>query len=382
MARSKQIRTTPKAARGAASLLQSETRDRISTALTGAISYNREPTLFDNEAIARRDAELKVERKGKPVYLTPMEHRIVYALAPYISKDMEMEDIAAKIDAYRRNVPNTSLISRTIPLNELSTTILNSTRARHKVEIIRNLLNVSKRWQLIYVGEDRRHLKPHVAPLIQISGMTLKEGTILSAEEIVVYTPEQLADMIESIDVVFGKPYFFSLDNKFAYLAPNIHEVWRESGHQTDLYAQLQSTLLTNYYICRKAAGANEARAKKLLNKTQRVTQAEYKRQLQAAREEALCYELNVSTIKAKVVTDYDSTRFYKHKFWKDLDNAAEGFIKLDLIKDLRTPEEVKEGKPVRGYDRVKGAKGQEIVIFHYSDTYTSARKQLPPPEE
>lgn len=380
MARSKQIRTTPKAARGAASLLQSETRDRISTALTGAISYNREPTLFDNEAIAKRDAELKVERKGKPVYLTPTETKVVFALARYICKDIEKDDIINKIEAYRKNIPNAPLITRTVPIADLSTYINGSARAREKVKVIKDILNVSKRWQLIYVGEDRQHLTPYAAPLIQISGVTFKEGNVLSAEEIVVYTPEQLADRIKSIDVTFGKPFFLNLDIKFAVLAPNLFEVW--SKHQTELYTQLQSTLLTNYYICRKAADANEARAKKLLNKTQRVTQAEYKRQLQAAREEALCYELNVSTIKAKVVTDYESTRFYKHKFWKDLDNAVEGLIELDLLKDQRTPEEVKEGKPVRGYDRVKGANGQEKVIFHYSDTYNFADKLLPPPEE
>ena len=68
--------------------------------------------------------------------------------------------------------------------------------------------------------------------------------------------------------------------------------------------------------------------------------------------------ELNVEFIKRMTRTDYDSERIYKRKFYQDLDNAVEGYKELGLIED---------------YKILTGAKGQEKVVFVYSESYCKA---------
>ena len=78
-----------------------------------------------------------------------------------------------------------------------------------------------------------------------------------------------------------------------------------------------------------------------------------------------MTYELNVSTIKNKVTTDYESERSYRARFYKDLDNAIKGFKELGLITDAIVQ---------------RGARGQEKVLFILSDTYTFTENQIAAP--
>lgn len=331
-------------------------KGRISNVLSTNIAYKRTPDLFDTEEIKNRDkyleemeklretdAMLCIDRRNKPVVLTSYQDRIVHALSYAISQEAEVsKDVKEKIKDPSRGG---NKITRVLNVTHLTSLIFESTRKRYKDIIIKELFNLARIRQVQTLGNVRI-----TAPLIMID-RTIED---LSADK---------QSNLDAIEIVFGSAFFYGLNNRYAVITPKLFEVWRKKGRGTELFNVLLSSILAVYWSYKKAANDTEERMKKDKN-NKRYTKKEMEEAVRVARRNAMIYELNVSYIKERVTTDYDSERVYKAKFWKDLTNAIEGFKELGLIEDAKVQ---------------KGAKNQEKVLFILSDSYSTETNEDEP---
>lgn len=334
---------------------------RIANALSKTIAYERTPSLFDEAEITDRDKDLKelqelkevdislcIERKDKPVVLTSYQSRIVHALSFAISQEIETsEDVKKKI---QNATAKGNTIQRNVNVTALSSLIFGSSRQRYKEIIIREIYNLAKVRQVQIIGTGDNQVKL-TAPLIMI-GRTMED-----------LSPEK-RNNLDVIEVFFGGAFFYGLSNRFAVITPKLFEVWGKKGRATELFSVLLSSIFSVYWHYRQAASKAEERVRKDWSK-QKLPKTELDKEIAEARRTAMTYELNISSIKQRITTDYDSQRSYKARFYSDLQNAIDGFKELDLIK---------EGIIQRG------AKGQEKVIFVLSETYNFAEKQIEAP--
>lgn len=331
---------------------------RISIALSKIISYERTPTLFDEEYIKELDKDLKelrelksvdillcIDRRNKPVVLTTYQNRIIHALSFAISKELKTsEPIRKKVkDAIQPN----NIITRVVDITALTFLIFGSARQRYKEIVIKELFNLSKVRQIQILGSGENKIRI-TAPLINI-GKTVED-----------LSPDK-RNNLDYIEVMFGSVFFYELSNRFTIITPKLFEVWRKSGRATELFSTLLSSLLAVWWYCSQAANKAEETEKKKYE-TNKISKKELKEAIADARQKAMTYELNVSSIKKKVTTNYDNNSVMKKKFRIDLQNAIDGFKELDLIKDARIQ---------------KGTKGQEKVIFVLSETYSSNIKEI-----
>ena len=336
---------------------EDEGKGRIANALSKAIAYERMPSIFDEEEISNRDKELKqlqelketdvalcIDRKDKPIVLTSYQSRIVHALSYAISLEMETsEDVKQKV---KNATKSGNTIQRSVNITALSSLIFGSTRKRCKEIVIRELYNLARIRQVQILGSGDNRVKI-TAPLIMI-GRTMED-----------LSPEK-RNNLDAVEIYFGGAFFYEINNRFAVISPKLFEVWGKGGRGTELFSVLLSSIFSVYWHYRQAANKAEERIRKdKLNK--KLSKEELQKDIAEARRNAMTYELNVTSIKNRVTTDYDSKRSYKARFWTDLQNAIEGFKELDLIEDGRV---------------LKGAKGQDKVLFILSESYNFTEKQ------
>ena len=336
---------------------EDEGKGRIANALSKTMAYERTPSLFDEDEIADRDKELKqlqelkqedvascIDRRDKPVVLSSYQSRIVHALSYALSQEIETsEDVKKKIQNPTK-VGNT--IQRSVNITALSSLIFGSTRKRYKEIIIKEIYQLARIRQVQILGSGDNKVKL-TAPLIMI-GRTMED-----------LSPEK-RNNLDAIEIYFGGAFFYGINNRFAIITPKLFEVWSKGGRGTELFSVLLSSIFAVYWHYRQAANKAEGRVKADKN-NKRLSKDELQEAIAEARRNAMTYELNVSSIKQRVTTDYDSKRSYKARFYKDLENVIEGFKELDLIADGIVQ---------------KGAKGQDKVIFILSESYNFTEKQ------
>ena len=350
-------KNTPKNPQQTVTLLLDDGIGRIANAFSKAISYERTPSFFDEEYIKERDEELRalqalksddiqlcIDRRDKPVVLTSYQSRIVHALSYAISREIETsEDVKKKVqDATKGG----NTIKRNVNITALTSLIFGSTRKRYKETIIREMFNLAKVRQIQVLGSGDNKIRL-TAPLIMI-GRTIEDLS------------EEKKNNLDYIEVYFGVAFFYELSTRFATITPKLFEVWSKGGRGTELFSTLLSSIFAVYWHYRQAANKAEEQTKEYY-KTNKISKEELKEAIAKARRDAMTYELNVSTIKRKVTTNYDSNPNMKRKFWIDLQNAIDGFKELDLIKDGIV---------------LQGAKGQEKVVFILSESYNFAEKE------
>lgn len=338
---------------------------RLGNALSGAIAYKRDSSLFDTKEITDRDKELRellslkesdsylsIDRKDKPVVLSPLQTRILYALSCVL--DVDSEEVKEKIKKPFKRGGGT--ITRAIDISALSVLMFGNSRFRERKKIIEELCKIARTRQVQILGKGNNRIKV-TAPFINI-GETIED-----------LNPEREKGL-DFVNVIYGGAFFYELDKRFSVVTPLLFEVWRKKPYQTEIFNILLNSLLSVYWHFRKAADEAETRVRKETKadvyKTGKITPEEYAERIRKARQDALSYELNADSIKERLTRDYDSKGVYRAYFWRDLAVAAEGLKEINLIT---------------GYDRVKGKRGQDKVVFHFSESYNlseSPTKLLP----
>lgn len=342
---------------------------RIANSLSKMIASERNPSLFDEREITERDKELRelqelkeadvslcIERKNKPVVLTSIQNRIVHALSYAISQELETsEDVKKKVENPHSGA---NQIVRVVNVSALSQLLFKSKRDRYRKQIINEIYRLSKVRQVQILSINGRTIRL-TAPLISI-GKTIED---ISPEEMGGQGIE--ADFLE---VMFGGAFFYGITNRFAVITPKLFDVWGKGGTGTELFSVLLSSIFSVYWHYRRAAIKAEERVRKEhKGKGKRLPKAEFEEAVAEAKQEAMSYELNVSSIKQRVTTDYDSQRSYRLRFYSDLEKAIKGFEELGILS--------------KGKSRIlRGARGQEKVIFVLSETYNFAENQIAAP--
>lgn len=350
------------------------TGGRITHALSGAISFDRTPSLFDSLEIQERDALIKSDeeysiQRAKPVELTSEEFSTTLALSFGISQEIGQKEIRDAITRIREKTGGAN-ISRYVPIADMAKFIYGRADSTQKAYVIRDLFSLSRKTQLLMIGENKKKLRPVISPLIKIDpeGIIFKEidGTKITARDFANFlrtaTPEQIAESVEGFNVGFGVAFLFNLDTRWGYIPERVFPILRKN--KTELFRILYATMVKEYIRHRNAADAEEARVKKEINKTKRVSREQYAELIREAREGAMTFERDFSTIKIKLKRDYDSTKQYRQLFKKDLQQAAKDLQAIGLIVS---------------FEIVKGAKGQEKARFILSETYNYAEVQDEP---
>lgn len=334
------------------------TKGKISNTLSKAIASEREPDLFDSPEVRERDEEIKkiqeiiasdkemgLDRRGKPIFLTSYQSRIIHALSYGISQEATAEDVKNKIqNPFKRNTP----IIRNVNITSLAKLIFGSSRKRYTDIVKRNLIELShlRQYQIIKVEGKTLRLS---TPLLQV-GKTIEE----------ISKDEGKLDSIDVMEITFGSIFFSELDKRFAIITPKLFEVWSKKGRATELFSVLLDSLLSVYWQYRQAANKAEERIKKSEH-YKNLSKEEKKEEIGKAKRQALTYELNITSIKKRVTINYDSSRQMQQKFKKSLRIAIDGFKELGLITEAKV---------------IKGAKGQSKIYFIFNEKYTDIQKK------
>lgn len=359
---------TPKDRQSIGFLLFDDGRGRIANALSKAISYERDPKLFDEEYIKNRDKELKelqktkdadkslcIDRRNKPVVLTSYQSRIIHALSYAISREMQTsEDVKKKVeDAFNKNDGN--VIKRIVNISNLTRLICNSTRKRYKDRIINEIYNLSRVRQVQFISYKNKTYKlttPFITLGADLEDVTPNPEIKTDAEDI--SKNAETNDNSDFIEIQFCSTFFYKLSSRYAIITPKLFEVWSKKGRGTELFDVLLSSLFSVYWTCMQAANNAETHVREDFSNRE-LSMEELRKAIADARQDAMRYELNISSIKRKVRTDYDSNPKMKRQFWIDLQNAINGYIEYHLITDAIIQ---------------KGAKGQDKIIFTLSENY------------
>lgn len=350
------------------------TGGRITHALSGAIAFDRSPSIFDSLEIQERDALIKSDeensiQRAKPVELTSEEFSTTLALSFGISQEIGIQEIKDAITRIREKTGGAN-ISRYVPIADMAKFIYGRADSTQKAYVIRDLFALSRKTQILMIGENKNKLRPVISPLIKIDpeGIIFKEvdGTKITARDFANFlrtaTPEQIAESVEGFNVGFGVAFLYNLDTRWGYIPERVFPVLRRN--KTELFRILYATMVKEYIRHRNAADAEEARVKKEINRTKKVSREEYAELIREARQGAMTFERDFSTIKLKLKRDYDSTKQNRQDFKRDLKRAALDLQEIGLIVSSEI---------------VKGAKRQEKARFILSETYNFAEVQDEP---
>lgn len=324
---------------------------RIANTLSKMIAYERTPSMYDGVEITQRDenvreqtpnlAQMCLERKGKPVVLTTYQSRIVYALSYAISCQIDKQEVADKIN----NPSNGKKVIRHVDITGLTKLIFGNSIKRNKDIIIKELYNLANTEQVQVLGSGDNMVK-FLSPIISL------------IDKMIDLSPDK-RNNIDQIEVMFGTSFFWGLNNRYAVITPKLFKVWQKKGRGTELFSVLLSSIYSVFWHYKQASNKAEERVRSdKANKG--MSKEELDIRIAEARQNAMTYELNVTSIKNRVKADYDSKRSYKSRFWKDLENAIEGFKELGLIKQAVI---------------TRGSKGQGKVIFVLSEDYNFNEK-------
>lgn len=340
---------------------------RTATALAKSIASPKILGLFDGEEIAERNLELTdnakqilLTRKGKPVSLTPKQRQLVNILSDYLDRDSG-QDIqnfigwSEKVEEYGLQAAGEAPapIARTI----------------HLKDIVKDMYGRSKKEQIVKLRKEMDALINTTQVMVLGKQQIRVEASIIMRDiSIRDDSPEERG--LDFYRIVYGSVFLWNKNKRFGVRPDNLYIEWNKKGSILNteigsvLYSTIQAILWSYWRAADKARIAVAAEAKKNKLTPEQRKQAEAERVLNA-----LSYEENVSTIKKRLETDYDSTKQYKAKFKTDINKV------FDMLKTL--------GMITDGY-LVKAPKGQDKAIFVISEQLrekTKGERLLPKPE-
>lgn len=312
---------------------------RVSTNLAKNHAAPRQLSLFDCLPPEERAYFMPVEdkekpngieyqdRKGKAVYLTNKQAKLVYLLSSEITKQMGDEDIKAKIDSLE-NGGKSVHVYRPVDTRYLAKLYYGAARERDIDNIVKLLFEIEQIYQSVsYKGKDGNTIRVS-APLIKTDEI-LEQLTPSEYKTTKRGDYKKAADKMEkrhivAINVKFSNAFFRRVDKDFAYITPKLFELWgkRGNGTETELWSVLLSELCSLYRGHYLAAIQAESKAKK------------EKKDVDKAVRDALTYEEYTDTIKTRITTDYSSKKQYRALFNTHLRQVIETLKEYGIITD------------------------------------------------
>lgn len=324
---------------------------RIATALAKNIASPKILSLFDGEEIAERNLELSddarqilLTRKGKPVSLTPKQRQLTNVLSDYLDRD-NGKDIQNFI-AWTERVEEYGLKAAGEQPNPIARTI-------YLKDIVKDMYGRYDKEKILRLRKEMDALKDTTQVMVLGKQQLRVEASIIMRD--ISMADESLEEHgLDYYRIVYGSVFLWNKNKRFAIRPDNLYIEWNKKGSilNTEIGSVLYSTIQAILWPYWRAA--DNARIAVAVNAKKNKLTPTQRRQEEAERVlNALTYEENVSTIKNRLETDYDSTRQYRAKFRTDLNKV------FDMLKTL--------GMITDGY-LVKAPKGQDKAIFVISE--------------
>lgn len=308
--------------------------NRTATALAKNIASPKMPDLFDGEEIAKRESRIstekamyRMERKGKPVFLSNKDTRLTYILSSSINiyeEDVrQLIEWTEKVERAGRmtkelssQIPNP--IARTFSLKEIAMKMYGRAKKEQIEEVRKAIKRLQEIEQVQILGKAK----------VKISAPILQKD--FSFEDL---TEEERGVDIER--VIFGTIFLWNIQKRFAYLSPEIFKIWgsRGSGTETELFGTLFSTIISICHAHQQAATEARKRLKREFENVQ-MSGKEKKEKITYDVKEALTYRESFEYIKSRISTDYTTTKQYRSKFKTDLKKAINALKEMGLITD------------------------------------------------
>lgn len=324
---------------------------RTATALAKSIASPKVLGLFDGEEIAERNTDIKestkeilLTRKGKPVSLTPKQRQLTNILSDYLDRD-NGQDIQDFI-GWTENVEEYGIaaageaptpIARTIHLKDIVKDMYGRYDKEKILRLRKEMDALISTKQLMYLGKHK----------IKIEAAIISQDMVITDES----TEERGLDYYR---IFFGSVFLWNKNKRYGIRPDNLYIEWNKKGSILNteigsvLYSTIQAILWSYWRAADSARRAVSDEAKKYNQTPEQRKQAEEERVLNA-----LTYEENVTTIKNRLETDYESTKQYRAKFRVDINKVFDMLKVLGMITD--------------GYLQ-KSQKGHEKAVFVISE--------------
>lgn len=329
---------------------------RITTALAENLSLPRDPNLFDNLskaqglALQESDEDNYIGRDGKNIALTNKQRKIIFALSHYLSQFLYEEDVQECIAKLETRRTSRATVERSINLKEFDRLYMSpdgKTRPLQVKSLREELKKISDVRQVLYYGSygSEKAKARFLAPLVSVE------------EELEDLTEDKSLNL-DYVNVRYSPVFLYRLQTESFFFNINLIRIMgkKGSGTETELFHILLSDLAAKFENKLRVARA----IGKTIKKSDYGTKEEYIAAVKTAREEALTYKQNVSTLLSRVTTDYSSTKQYKARFRSDLKKA------LNVLKEV--------GIIIDG-GLVKNAKGEDALRVIFNEKYSSAKK-------
>ncbi len=287
--------------------------------------YVKQPDYLKDllDEIREQDIKLSIDRKGKSIFLTNIQYRIVRELSGYLTQYHKYDpDVQMKI----KNPYNSKItVEKKVPLEYLAKNVFGRTKAEQIRKIDAELRKIALVKQ--YIASDKFH-KYFATPLIQI-GDEYGEIKITDGEK-----------WKNWLIIKYGGFFFEHLNTYFAPITEKLRLAGRKKGRGTKLYATLEQIAINRWgqYIAKRNNKRDEIRNDKK-NKRLKDIQLYQKLQTAIGEENMLAYSITVDELIRKTGNDYDSRKQYKKHFWNDLENARQGLIEAEILTDIRISE-------------------------------------------
>lgn len=311
--------------------------DVVSLSLLRGLSAKRnDPTLFDSLDEVRKmnlqasDERYLVDRRGKPIILTPTQNLIVFHLGHRLGEEKKnnpegLREWVATIgdqNEFKKSGTDGFGYALTIDLKEFTKEITadGQARSRQKERVMEELTKLAGINQLQSLWSKTASGTIQI-PLLYI-GPRLEARTLDGEKE---------SDLIR----IYLSPIFFhELFTRYSVLRPSLLNIMGKSGADTSLFYMLTSELLAKAPL-KRADAMKAAREIKRGSKSA----GKYLEEVKEAQEAALVYKENISTLLGRIPTEYEKTRKQRADLKKNLEAARVRLIESRLISDMTIPE-------------------------------------------
>ena len=316
---------------------------KTAKALIDNVIAKRQPSLFDtvNDKGLRVDY---VNAKGKPVILSPLQMKLITALAQVLDTQLTRDDVDKSIDflTFEREQERAAtggkqwkeagwgLVSAEVDIAELARLLYSSSDIGGKEikTVSAELFNLSHTMQLFRLrqGEGKKGEVVLLKSLIHIRdaiGRSIEDNVIL-----------------HDARIIFEDLFVYQLKDKYSLAPITLLNLWNSTGNQTELFALLLFLLQGERGFRLKQASYTANMLRRDLKKS-KTSKEEIDEQVASAKREALTYKETFASICERLSgrpTYYqlrNGKSYLRHeRVRKDLAEATADLLKVGIISD------------------------------------------------
>lgn len=355
---------------------------KTATSLIENVIAKKDLSLFseletDGVLAVTASAQKYVDRRGKRVFLTPFQMKLVTAFAQVIDTLLEKDGVKTYIrelpfkiedrekgrDGRSRRLPNG--IRCVIDIPELTRLMYSRNRIGGKqVDKVREEITKLSELTQVFTFKDER------------GGKLIIEAPLITLGKRIKYETKDGVVKLNKVEVEFEDVFVYEINDRYSLSPITLLQLWNDTGVQTELFTMLLFLLqsIRGGYI--KHSNAIIAARRKELKKEKREPD-EIKAELAELKEATLTYKESITSILERLGTDRykdkKGRKTYTHyaKLNQDLKQAADALLKMGII--------------TKYYESI-GSSGDRVCNFVINDRWlineAKRIKALLPPDE